>query len=67
MTMTEIIVFTNTGITYSFSGVTDFVPTTQGFKFNYTGKATGVTRKAEFNYKSVSGYALNDISAPVQP
>lgn len=55
----EIIVFTITGKTYSFKGVENFEPTTQGFKFEYTGVATGITRKAEFNFTSVAGYAIN--------
>ena len=54
----ELIVFTNNGQTYHFSGVEDFRPTTTGFSFNYTGKATGVTRSAVFNNTSTSGYAL---------
>ena len=54
----ELIVFTNNGQTYHFNGVGDFYPTTTGFKFTYTGVATGVTRHAVFNYTSVAGYAL---------
>lgn len=54
----ELIVFTNTGKTYLFKNVENFVPTTQGFKFQYTGVATGETRQAEFNYTSVAGYAM---------
>lgn len=54
----EIIVFTNTGKTYSFKNVDHLIPTTQGFQFEYTGVATGVTRRAEFNYTSVAGYAI---------
>ena len=54
----ELIVFTNTGQTYHFNGVVDFYPTTTGFKFTYTGVATGVTRQAVFNNTSVAGYAL---------
>lgn len=57
----EIIVFTNTGKTYNFKGVENFMPTTQGFKFEYTGVATGVTRQVEFNYTSVAGYALKNV------
>ena len=54
----ELIVFTNNCQTYHFNGVGDFYPTTTGFKFTYTGVATGVTRHAVFNYTSVAGYAL---------
>lgn len=53
-----LIVFTNNGQTYHFFEVTDFKPTTTGFSFTYTGKATGVTRKAVFNNTSTAGYAL---------
>ena len=54
----EIIVFTNTGKTYNFKNVTNLIPTTQGFEFDYTGIATGVTRHTVFNYTSVAGYAI---------
>lgn len=54
----ELIVFTNNGQTYHFFEVEDFKPTTTGFSFTYTGKATGVTRKAVFNNVSTAGYAL---------
>ena len=54
----EIIVFTNSGKTYSFKNVTNLILTTQGFEFDYTGIATGVTRHAVFNYTSVAGYAI---------
>ena len=54
----ELIVFTNNGQTYHFVEVEDFKPTTTGFSFTYTGKATGVTRKAVFNNASTAGYAL---------
>lgn len=55
----EIIVFTISGKTYNFKNVTNFLPTTQGFKFDYTGIATGITRTCDFNYCSVAGYALS--------
>ena len=54
----ELIVFTNNGQTYHFFEVTDFKPTTTGFSFTSTGKATGVTRKAVFNNTCTAGYAL---------
>lgn len=56
----ELIVFTNNGQTYVFHGVTNFKPTTTGFSFTYTGKATGVTRSTTFNNTSTAGYALTD-------
>ena len=55
----EIIVFTNTGKSYTFKNVSNFNHTTQGFSFEYTGVTTEVTRKAEFNFTSVAGYAIN--------
>lgn len=58
--MKELIVFTNNGQTYHFSEVTNFRPTTTGFSFTYTGKATGVTREAVFNNTSTAGYTLVD-------
>lgn len=54
----EIIIFTNAGANYIFKDVEKFEYTTQGFKFEYTGVATGVTRKAEFSYTSVAGYSI---------
>ena len=42
----------------NFFEVEDFKPTTTGFSFTYTGKATGVTRKEVFNNASTAGYAL---------
>lgn len=54
-----LIVFTNNGQTFRFEEVTDFTTTTTGFKFEYTGVMTGVTRRAVFNNTSVSGYAFD--------
>ena len=59
--MKELIVFTNNGQSYHFYDVTDFRPTTTGFSFNYTGKATGLTRQAVFNNTSTAGYALRTL------
>ena len=56
----ELIVFTNNGQTYFFSGVENFKPTTTGFSFDYVGKATGVKRSAMFNNTSAAGYALKE-------
>ena len=55
--MEEVLVFTSDGKTFSFKNVKDFKPTTQGFEFTYVGVATGVTRRVNFNYTSVAGYA----------
>lgn len=56
----ELIVFTNTGQTYSFSDVTDFKFTTNGFSFNYFGKSTNTARHAAFNNTSTAGYAFTE-------
>lgn len=57
----EVIVFTIMGITYHFKNVSEFTPTTNGFKFKYTGIATGVTRTIEFNNLSTVGYSINEM------
>lgn len=57
----ELIVFTVSGNTYNFKNVIGFSHTTTGFSFTYTGMSTGVTRFAEFDYKSTAGYALSDM------
>lgn len=57
----ELIVYTVSGNTYHFKHVTDFLPTTTGFSFTYTGVATGVTRQSNFDYKSTAGYSLADM------
>lgn len=54
----ELIVFLNTGKTLHFRNVENLSPTTQGFSFDYVGKATGVRRHVEMNYISVAGYAV---------
>ena len=56
--MKELVVFTNNGQTFVFHGVENFTNTTTGFKFDYVGKMTGVSRQAVFNNTSVAGYAL---------
>lgn len=57
METNNLIIFTNNGQTYNFNQVTNFLPTTTGFKFDYTGVATGTTKTAVFNNTSVAGYA----------
>ncbi|WP_200773562.1 hypothetical protein [Gemella massiliensis] len=54
----ELIIFTNNGNTYIFTGVENLKQTTKGFSFEYTGQTTGVKRLAEFNYTSVAGFAI---------
>ena len=56
----EVVVFTNMGRTYLFTGVSDFEYTTQGFRFSYCGKSTGVFRTVEFNNTCVAGYAISE-------
>lgn len=55
----ELIIFTNAGKTFTFSNISNFRHTTQGFKFDYVGVSTSKERTAEFNYTSVVGYAIN--------
>ena len=56
----ELLIFTTNGHVFKFSNVTNLMPSSQGFTFEYSGVATGKTRKATFNHASVSGYALAD-------
>jgi len=56
--MKELVVFTNNGQTFVFHEVENFTNTTTGFKFDYVGKMTGVSRHSVFNNTSVAGYAL---------
>lgn len=56
----ELVVFTNNGQTFLFKGVTNFSETTTGFKFDYFGERTQVTRSAVFNNTCVAGYAIKD-------
>lgn len=55
----ELIIFTNVGKTFTFSNISNFHHTTQGFKFDYVGLSTGKEHTAEFNYASVAGYAFD--------
>lgn len=56
----ELLIFTSNGKVFKFSNVTNLMPSSQGFTFEYSGVATGKTRKATFNHASVAGYALAD-------
>lgn len=58
----ELIVYTVSGNTYVFKHVTNVLPTTTGFSFSYTGVATGITRQANFDYKSTAGYSVTDMA-----
>ena len=60
-TMKELVVFTNTGNNYYFENVENLKPTTNGFKFDYTGMATGKKRTATFDNTSTAGYTLADM------
>lgn len=55
---TTVVVYTNNAQTLVFHGVNNFQVTSTGFGFDYTGKATGVTRHAIFNNSSTAGYAI---------
>ncbi|CAI3431415.1 hypothetical protein [Enterococcus cecorum] len=56
----EIIIFTTNGYTYKFKGVKDLTPTTNGIEFEYFGASTKVWRKATFDYRGISGYAIKN-------
>ncbi len=58
--MKELLIYTANGKVFKFDNVTNLMPSSQGFTFEYTGVATGKTRKATFNHISVAGYALLD-------
>lgn len=55
---TTVVVYTNNAQTLVFHCVDNFQVTSTGFGFDYTGKATGVTRHAVFNNSSTAGYAI---------
>lgn len=55
---TTVVIYTNNAQTLVFHGVDNFQVTSTGFGFDYTGKATGVTRHAIFNNSSTAGYAI---------
>lgn len=61
--MKTITIFTNRGKTYFFQNIENFTHTTQGIRFDYVGKATGVRRACEFNNTSMSGWAIAEEEA----
>ena len=56
----ELIIFTTNGYTYKFKGVKNLTPTTNGITFEYFGASTKVWRKATFDYRGISGYAIEN-------
>ena len=56
----ELIIFTTNGCTYKFKGVKNLMPTTNGITFEYFGAATKVWRTATFDYRGISGYAIEN-------
>lgn len=56
----ELIIFTINGYTYKFKGVKNLTPTTNGITFEYFGASTKVWRKATFDYRGISGYAIEN-------
>ena len=56
----ELIIFTTNGYTYKFKGVKNLTPTTNGITFEYLGVATKVWRTATFDYRGISGYAIEN-------
>lgn len=56
----ELIIFTINGYTYKFKGVKNLTPTTNGITFEYLGVATKVWRTATFDWRGISGYAIEN-------
>lgn len=56
----EIIIFTTSGCTYKFKNVKNLTPTTNGITFEYFGVSTNVWRTATFDYRGISGYAIEN-------
>lgn len=56
----ELIIFTTNGHTYKFKNVKNLTPTTNGITFEYFGVATKVWRTATFDYRGISGYAIEN-------
>ncbi|CAI3349127.1 hypothetical protein CIRMBP1197_01014 [Enterococcus cecorum] len=56
----ELIIFTINGYTYKFKDVKNLTPTTNGITFEYLGMATKVWRTATFDYRGISGYAIEN-------
>lgn len=56
----ELIIFTTNGYTYKFKNVKNLMPTTSGITFEYFGVATKVWRTATFDYRGISGYAIEN-------
>lgn len=56
----ELIIFTTNGCTYKFKDVKNLTPTTNGITFEYLGVATKVWRTATFDYRGISGYAIEN-------
>ena len=54
----ELIIFTTNGHTYKFKNVKNLTPTTTGITFEYFGASTKVWRKATFDFRGISGYAI---------
>lgn len=54
----ELIIFTTNGCTYKFTNVKNLTPTTNGITFEYFGASTKVWRKATFDFRGISGYAI---------
>lgn len=56
----ELIIFTTNGHTYKFKNVKNLTPTTNGITFEYLGASTNVWRTATFDYRGISGYAIEN-------
>lgn len=53
----NLIVYTNTGNTYFFKCVKNFIKIATGFEFDYEGVASGQISHAVFNNVSTAGFA----------
>lgn len=56
----ELIIFTINGYTYKFKGVKNLMPTTNGITFEYFGVVTQAWQTATFDYRGISGYAIEN-------
>ncbi|MEQ3473238.1 hypothetical protein [Enterococcus cecorum] len=56
----ELIIYTTNGYAYKFKDVKNLTPTTNGITFEYLGASTKVWRKATFDYRGISGYAIKN-------
>lgn len=56
----ELIIFTINGYTYEFNDVKNLTSTTNGITFEYFSVATDAWQTATFDYRGISGYAIEN-------